>query len=369
MKMFTKHVTKHLSAYCNGELLQQESLRVRDHLLSCKRCRDEHAEITFGVSLAQQLPLAAAPADMWSEIEALLDQQSRRPVPQPSAGRLVPAFNWYRLAAFGALLLVAVAIGLMWPSRTVHKEDTRARWTVESFGSVRIDGSRIKHTGSIAVGETLETGDSSGATISVATIGEVKLDPNSRMRLVRTAETEHRIAFERGKMSATIKAPPRLFFVDTVSAQAIDLGCAYALEVDDQGRGLLQVTSGWVELAGNGHESYVPIGARCKSRPGVGPGTPYFSDASDVFVQALESFDFEGGASDAFSTVLRESRARDTFTLWQMLSRVEGDQRVQVLDRMIELVGLPHGITRAGTLKLDQKTLDDWKDAMDLVWF
>jgi hypothetical protein len=36
---------------------------------------------------------------------------------------------------------------------------------------------------------------------------------------------------------------------------------------------------------------------------------------------------------------------------------------------MIELVGLPNGITREGTLQLDQKTLDAWKDEMDTVWF
>jgi len=36
---------------------------------------------------------------------------------------------------------------------------------------------------------------------------------------------------------------------------------------------------------------------------------------------------------------------------------------------MIELVGLPTGITREGTLRLDQETLDAWKDEMDTVWF
>jgi len=67
--------------------------------------------------------------------------------------------------------------------------------------------------------------------------------------------------------------------------------------------------------------------------------------------------------------------------VWQRLARatrlrcgicfstVEENQRVRVLDRMIELVGLPTGITREGTLRLDQETLDAWKDEMDTVWF
>ncbi len=157
--------------------------------------------------------------------------------------------------------------------------------------------------------------------------------------------------------------------MDTPSAEAIDLGCTYTLAVDDERRSFLHVTLGWVELVGNGHESYVPIGAMCESRPGIGPGTPYFDDASEAFVRALEKFDFEGGDEQAFNSVLAECRPRDTFTLWQMLSRVEGNRRVQVLNRMIELVGLPASVTREGTLQLDQKTLDAWKDEMDLVWF
>jgi hypothetical protein len=38
-----------------------------------------------------------------------------------------------------------------------------------------------------------------------------------------------------------IWAPPRLFFVDTPSAVAADLGCSYTLEVKDDGAGVLRV--------------------------------------------------------------------------------------------------------------------------------
>lgn len=364
--MFTKHVTRQLSAYCNGELSTEQSRYVREHLLACERCRHEHDEVKLGVQLAQQLPLTQAPADMWGEIEELLDKQLRKPVFQPKAPKLAWGFSWYRIAALSAVVVAAVAIGLIWS----FYYGPRASLEVSNIvGNVRIGGDRINKPGSLKVGQTLETGDSSRVKLLIGTIGEVELDPNSRIRLVRTRETEHRIALDRGRMSAKITAPPRLFFVNTPSAEAIDLGCAYTLEVDDARRSLLHVTSGWVELVGNGHESYVPIGAMCESRPGIGPGTPYFADASEAFVRALERFDFEGGDEQAFNTVLAESRPRDTFTLWQMLSRVEGTRRVQVLNRMIELVGLPASVTREATLKLDQKTLDAWKDEMDTVWF
>ena len=364
--MFTKHVIKQLSAYCNGELAADQSQRVREHLLACKRCRKEHDEIKLGVNLAQQLPLASAPAEMWSEIEALLDEPSRRRVFEPKAPRLAFAFSWYRVSVVSAVLLAAVVIGFLWSSYY----GPRVSWAVDDIvGSVRIAGDHISGKGNLAVGETLETGSSSGAKISVAKIGEVVLDPNTRVTLMRTGLTEHRLALDRGRIHAKILAPPRLFFVNTPSAEAIDLGCEYTLEVDDAGRGLLHVTLGEVALVRLGREVYVPRYAMCQTRIGIGPGTPYFEDASEAFVRELERFDFENGGAEALKALLAEARPRDTFTLWHLLSRVEGDQRVQVLNRMIELVGLPNGITREGTLRLDQETLDAWKDEMDTVWF
>lgn len=375
MKMFKKHAIKKLSAYCNGELSAEESRRVREHLLACKRCRKEHDDVRLGVQLARQLPLVSAPGELWDEIEtalnARLDERSRKPMLQPRTARPVLALGWVRVAAFAAVLVVAVTIGVIWSSKHGPRDlGPRAAWEVENLiGTVRIDGGHIRDLGSLAVGGTLETDRYSRAKISVGKIGEVEVEPNTRIRLVQARLTEHRLALERGKMSARISAPPRLFFVDTSSAEAIDLGCAYTLEVDDAGRGLLHVTLGEVALVRDGREVYVPRYGMCQTRKGIGPGTPYFEDATDAFVRALESLDFENGGEEAFAEVLKESRPRDTFTLWHLLSRVEGDQRSRVLERMIELVGLPKGVTREGTMKLDPKALDTWKEEMDTVWF
>src|SRR6185295_11964349 len=110
-------------------------------------------------------------------------------------------------------------------------------------------------------------------------------------------------------------APPRLFFVDTPSAVAADLGCAYTLEVDDQGASKLSVTSGWVALELKDRESIVPAGASCDTRPGVGPGTPYFDDAPSVLREALKTVDFNPDASvrsAALPWILDQARPRDS---------------------------------------------------------
>ena len=363
--MFTKHVTKQLSAYCNGELADAELRRVQEHLLSCLRCRREYGAIKLGADFAAQLSAVSAPADLWSKIEEMLDPQTRKQLLQ-IAPRSRFVFNWYQVAAVSAVLVAAVAIGVWWSAYEGPKVSFAVR---DAVGKVRINGKPVVDIGKLSLGGALETGSSSGATITVADIGEVEVDPNTRIRLVKTQADEHRLALDHGRMKATISAPPRLFFVDTPSAEAIDLGCVFTLEVDDAGGSLLHVTLGWVALVRNGREVYVPRYAMCQSRLGVGVGTPYFEDTSDDFVRALERFDFEGGGDDALAAVMSEARDRDTFTLWHLLTRVEGDRRVQVLNRMIELVGLPKGISRDATLKLDPDTLEMWKDAMDTIWF
>ena len=59
---------------------------------------------------------------------------------------------------------------------------------------------------------------------------------------------------------------------------------------------------------------------------------------------------------------------RDTITLWHLLTRVEGDDRARVYERMAELTPPPPGVTREGVLALDQRMLDAWKDKLELNW-
>src|SRR5215208_1349204 len=98
--MFGKHVSRELSAYCHDELAEEESRRVAEHLMGCSRCRCEFDEIKAGVRLAEQLPSAEAPAELWAEIQRALDGRpaaaaSRQAVPRPRSS----FFRWPQLAA------------------------------------------------------------------------------------------------------------------------------------------------------------------------------------------------------------------------------------------------------------------------------
>lgn len=247
---------------------------------------------------------------------------------------------------------------------------TTAAWQVARLeGKPKVGATLLEGSGLMAVGDWLETDANSRAKINVADIGEVDIGPNSRVQLVGTHETEHRLALQRGRLQAVIDAPPRLFIVETPSAIAVDLGCAYTLEVDEAGRSRLHVTSGWVALETKGRESIVPAGAVCLTEPGKGPGTPFFDDASPAFRDALAAMDFKGGGARELETVLAQSREYDTLTLWHLLSRTRGRERARVFDRMAELIAPPEGVTREGVLRLDKSMLVLWREEMMWAWF
>jgi catechol 2,3-dioxygenase-like lactoylglutathione lyase family enzyme len=222
----------------------------------------------------------------------------------------------------------------------------------------------------LRVGELLVTDGASRASVEVGGIGQLYVDPGSRVRLVESGSNRKRILVELGTIHAAIWAPPGEFVVDTPSATAVDLGCAYTLKVAEDGSGTLQTTLGWVGFHTNGRDAFIPAGAMCLTRPKEGLGTPFFEDASEEFRAALHAMDFEGvsGAERerALNTVLTEARQDDGFTLWHLLARVSNPERPRVYDRLAELVRAPKGTTREGTLRLEPKMMDLWWNAFHL---
>jgi len=367
--MFFRHVTKDISAYCHGELSSEASKQFAEHIISCVKCRTRFEEVKLGIRLAEQLPKLSAPDHLWTELQPLLAKQTQTP-------RSSGLWTWQLKVAAAAVLLFVSSWGvwLVYSNRSypVLTVNGKPAWFVRRLdGTPTIGSERIGNNGELAVGEWLETDGNSRAQISVSSIGNVEIDQNTRVRLLQTQPTEHRLELARGKMSARIWAPPRLFFVNTPSAVAADLGCAYTLEVDDHGSSLLHVTSGWVALELKDRESVVPAGAACETRPVLGPGTPYFEDASAAFREALKKVDFDPDVtvrSAALASMLDQARPKDTLTLWHLLARVDGEDRARVYDRMAALSPPPLGVTREGVLRLDKQMMETWKQALEPTW-
>jgi hypothetical protein len=282
------------------------------------------------------------PADLWPGIRDRMGRGKR------NRGR--GSRGWIPLALAAALVF---AVGVRLASRRP------VAWALERTAGVpQVDGAPMGASGTLRVGESVETDDSSQAVIAVGSIGHVDVRPGSRVRLVRASDTDHRLALAYGTIHAKVDAPPRIFFVETPAGTAIDLGCEYTLETDRTGRGLIHVTGGYVEFAWNGTRAIVPLGAYAMTRPGQGPGVPYLEDAPAALREALVSFDFERGGAGAVRRALAAARAEDALSLWHLLARVDAAQRGEVYDRLAALVPPPAGVTRDGSVALDAAMLD-----------
>jgi hypothetical protein len=292
----------------------------------------------------------------------------------PPARLRLPASSVTRTPPMSFLIMVAAAaavvvtlVGFAW----IHRFDAGP-----GFQVTRVSGAPVIATQPVAdqtelkVGTWLETRTDGRATVQIANIGQVQVEPDTRLGLLSTRPGNYRLHLERGTMHAFIWSPPGQFFVETPSSTAVDLGCAYTMTVDAEGNGTVRVTSGWVGFEWRGRESFIPAGATCSTRPGLGPGTPHYDDTSDGFRDALFMIDVQGasveGRTAALTRILGEARERDTLTLWHLLTRVDENQRDRVFDKLAQFVPPPAGVTREGIRAGNRLMLDDWWDRLGL---
>ena len=205
--------------------------------------------------------------------------------------------------------------------------------------------------------------------LAVGRIGQVEVRPGTRVQLIAARADDHRLALARGMIDAKVEAIPRLFFVETAAGTAIDLGCAYTLETDSLGNGLLHVTGGEVEFQTGERAARAPLGAVMQIRPAIGPGIPYVEDAPEPFVHALATFDFENGGARAARTVLALAQPQDAISLWHLMQRVDPSLRGDVYERLAALLPPPAGVTRAAALVLDEPALASYWQKIHRILF
>lgn len=428
-----KHYKEKLSEFVNHELAQNERQAVGEHLLLCAECRAEHDEIKLGAVLANKLDQYDAPENLWYKIENALNKKEEKAFPIfaffssrtfAAIASLLLICGLIATIYFGFLQNTSTEIAKdekpanveipqlipttnesvtnqnlnantaennnsnvqiansdvqilpkfntnqspITPQETLSAQNILPSWKVETLSGTPKIG-EVFGSEKLSVGEFLETDANSRARVQVADIGNVEIAPNSRVKLVKTKSTEHRLSLEKGLMKAKIDAPPRLFIVDTPSAVAVDLGCEYTLDVDENGNSKLHVTSGFVALEKGKFVSIVPAGAMALTKKEKGIGTPFAADSSAEFQKSLYRFDFENGGNAALETIFKEANLYDSLTLWHLLSRVPKTERGRVFNALANFVEPPANVTVDGILRLDKKMLDAWWKEVENVWF
>lgn len=303
-----------------------------------------------------------SPELAWDRLPELLQSESRSSAWPSFVKRMwLPA-----VAAFAVVALVGFALTI----RARFEWRPGEAWRVVALsGSPQVAGSVAKGA-RLPVGGTLVTDQASRARLRVAGVGVIDVEPNSRLRLIATGTKRHRLALDYGTIEAHMWAPPFTLGVDTPSASLFDLGCAFTLHIEPNGYGTVKVTSGWVDFKTPSRTTLVPAGAEAATRPGLGPGTAYFSDAAPEFKAAITAFDSNSEESGvrvhSLEAIVATARPRDAFTLLSLLRQLPREQRAPVADRLAAFVPIPAGYRREDILDLRMDAMDEYWNQLRL---
>ncbi|HTP89748.1 MAG TPA: FecR family protein [Bryobacteraceae bacterium] len=260
---------------------------------------------------------------------------------------------------------IAAALGVVWFTMGRASDN----WTVAVLsGEARLGSRTVSGSARMTTGQVFETEAGAQAQIRMPR-GRLEVEPETALRLVESERNTQRISLLRGTIHARVMAPPRVFIVDTPSAVATDLGCAYTLHIDPSGDGMLRVTHGWIEFEWKGRDSLVPTGAVAVTKAGAGPGTPFFEDTSDAFKTALAAYDFPAWAEQrprALEAVLSAAGPHDAVSLLNLVRNAPGDARGAVYDRLAGLVTPPAGANRDAAIAGEPHALDAWWPAVGI---
>ncbi|MGQ0553020.1 MAG: hypothetical protein ACT4PU_07355 [Planctomycetota bacterium] len=245
-------------------------------------------------------------------------------------------------------------------------------------------------------GERLVTDERTRVRIEIGDIGALLLEPESALRVGRpspelAADAEHLLWLERGTLTASIFAAPRLFQLGTPGGLAVDLGCVYTAQVQDDGSTRLSVLSGQVSFETPLRRVTVPSGASTRSAPMSGPATPTWDSAPEAWRAAVARLDeavLRGSAdalerdqashaarsqalAQALAEVLATERETDSLTLWHLLawSALPEQERASVCDALQRLAPAPDGLDREALVQSqDREALLAWRASFDWSW-
>jgi len=220
------------------------------------------------------------------------------------------------------------------------------------------------------VGGILQTPADQAALVRIARIGQLRIEPGSRVRLATTGTGTHRLALDHGRLHARVWAPPGQFGVLTAGGVAVDLGCEFVLASDADGRGVLDVRSGWVGYQSVHDEILVPAGFVAELAPGGAASSPLRPQATAAVREAVHAVDAamrgEGDAAPAAERLAAAAEPADAMTLLAVLTRYPGLAATALYPRLGALLGLRivDPAHRARWIGGDRAAITAWWDAL-----
>ena len=245
--MTCKEIKYYLNDYANGHLINEVRDEIANHLDHCLDCKNSYLNI---ISILKETSTLPKEITSRQDIRKLINAKPKR---SKKASLKILSINqldsyratgyerntftlkkkyrrsgWVFANAAVIAIVLGIAVGVLY-----YSQQTSELWSVDMLAGVPVVGSQnlIGHR-IIKTGEWLQTNSISRARLNIGSIGEIDVQPNSKIKLIRSDKNKYKILLNEGKIYAVIWSSPGAFSVETPSATAIDLGCIYTLEVN-----------------------------------------------------------------------------------------------------------------------------------------
>ncbi|MBK9332533.1 MAG: FecR domain-containing protein [Ignavibacteria bacterium] len=239
-------------------------------------------------------------------------------------------------------------------------------WKVVSVkGSPKINDMNMVSSDSIKEGQWITTDSVSIAELIIADIGKVTIEPDSKVILVKGADSTRQIFVEYGMVNTeTQNGDNRAFKVGIPSAVAENKGGSYSLKIDKNGDGMIVVKSGKVDVLSTNKNAIVPAGNIVMTKNGLGVGTPFNEQSSPGFKNALFNYDF-GNCNDAcMNIIIDNAKMTDAVSLINILngSKAVNETKEEIYNKVANLIPPRAPVHKDSLEFFDEKELEIWID-------
>lgn len=369
--MNCKDVKYYLDDYAKGYLLDEMRAEIHKHLNSCKSCTKIFDEIITSKSKEKIKKQKQAEKKVNKDAVKENKNSIKKHQSKVSLGKLPATFesDYKKInhllnlneidnnkLFFIAGVISAIGLGIVL-AFLIFDFSPNTYWFVEKLsGYPTIESRVLVDKGIIKIGETLNTDSYSRARLKVESIGEIDVEPRTEIQINETESFEYNLILYKGSISARTWSSPKLFAIKTPAANIKDLGCVYNISVDEKFTTMLQVKSGWVLMENGKQKCLLPAGTSCYSDTSIGLGTPFSDNASELFRQALFTFDFKD-STKKIETVLSESEKDDFISLFHLLLKTDKETKEKIFDRLAQLTNIPKQIRKELIVDGDKYTL------------
>lgn len=347
----------------DNEISDENKIYIEQHLTECNDCKRYYFEVLSLNEKISKLPKNVNPkTNIWKSVEGKLEDENIK-ITQISGNlftvsniteikndntqnEFIKPKNYLKYAVAASIVLILGIFSLPFlfnKSVDLNSEgNVFGYWQVQKLkGNPTLSDKPLATLDSIREGEWIITDDSSEAMIKIEGIGDIIVEPKTKLRILKNEDGENKVYLEYGTINTNLSNSVKSivpFAVQTANGIVRDTkGGSYTFTMNENGDGMIFVKDGIVNFVSNGKESVIPSGKVCIVQALNGPGVPFSVNTSPQFKNAIMHFDENSGDLSAINSVISTSGNQDLVSLINLMPRVSPEVQNVIYQRVQKL--------------------------------